>query len=289
MNMTNIIAFTKMRSFGNAFICVNGFQEHVHDGSEFARRICNPYCGIGADGVALVMPSNKADVRMCLYNADGSETDRYGNALRAVGSYVFEKDICRREVIRVETSAGIKVVRILLEGGDVSAIMVDREVPVLSAAQIPVVLPRGVEGSRLIDYPLSVGGITYSLTAVGIDGVAHGIILTPDLAQTDCPAIAARIGELGLFPRGVVLEFVEVLSSSRVRLCAWKQGDSIRVRDGGACVSAVACILCQRTDRSVEMELQGGSSLHVDWNKADDHLYLTAPACRSTDGTFAFY
>ena len=285
--MTNITAFTKIRCFGYGFIWFNGFRELLHDAREFARRICNPYCGIGADGVALVMPSNKADVRMCLYNPDGSESDRYGNALRAVGTYVFEKDICRREVIRVETSAGIKVVRILLEGGDVTAVMIDRETPVLAPSGIPVTLPHDAEGPRLINYPLSVNGIDYSLTAVGIDGVAHGVLLAPSLDKIDIDAIVARIREMALFPKGAVLEFAEVLSSSRVRLCAWKQGDSIRVRDGGACACAVACILCERTDRSVEMELQGGSSLHVEWNKADDHIYLTAPACRSTEGTFA--
>ncbi|HJA79629.1 diaminopimelate epimerase [uncultured Desulfovibrio sp.] len=280
------IKFTKMQGLGNDYVYINGFEEHVPDPSALAKRVSDRHFGIGSDGLVLILPSNKADVRMRMFNPDGSEAEMCGNAIRCVGKFVFDNGLCTKDTVQVETAAGIRIVRLLKDGGEITGATVDMGAPVLNPADIPANLPEGMEGKPFVNCPVMVDGVTYEVTAVSM-GNPHAVIFLRGIDSLDLPDLGPKFEHHPLFPQRTNTEFVEVVSRSRVRMRVWERGTGETLACGtGACAVAVACVLNELTERSVDVELPGGV-LRIVWDKADNHVYMSGPASKVFDGALS--
>ncbi|OXS28587.1 MAG: diaminopimelate epimerase [Desulfovibrio sp. MES5] len=271
--------FTKMQGIGNDYVYVNGFEERVDSPGELARKISNRNFGVGSDGLVLILPSASADVRMRMFNADGSEAEMCGNAVRCVGKYVYDHGIQVKDVIRVETGAGVKVVRLLFEAGEVCGATVDMGEPELTPAKIPVLTAASSDGGqqRFVAHPVDVSGQLYEITAVSM-GNPHAVIFMKGIDELDLPRMGPDFENHPLFPKRTNTEFVEVISSTRVRMRVWERGAGETLACGtGACAVAVACVLNGYTGRDVEVELKGGT-LQIHWDEGSNHVYMTGGA-----------
>lgn len=281
------LRFTKMQGIGNDYVYVNGFEERVDEPGALARRISDRHFGVGADGLVLILPSVAADVRMRMFNADGTEAEMCGNAVRCVGKYAHERGLVRQPVVRVETLAGEKTVRLLFDGGSVTGATVDMGAPELAPERIPVLVEDGGDTGRFVARPVEVGGIVHAVTAVSM-GNPHAVVFMDGIDALDLPALGPRFEHHALFPRRTNTEFVEVLSESRVRMRVWERGAGETLACGtGACAVAVACHLNGRTGRDVDVELRGGT-LHIAWDAASGHVFMTGGAVTVFDGEYYY-
>lgn len=277
--MAAALRFTKMQGIGNDYVYVNGFEERVDNPGELARKISNRNFGVGSDGLVLILPSASADVRMRMFNADGSEAEMCGNAVRCVGKYVYDHGIQVKDVITVETGAGVKVVRLLFEAGEVRGATVDMGEPELTPAKVPVLTEASPDGGqqRFVAHPVDVNGQLYEITAVSM-GNPHAVIFMKGIDDLDLPRMGPDFEHHPLFPKRTNTEFVEVISSTRVRMRVWERGAGETLACGtGACAVAVACVLNGYTGRDVEVELKGGT-LKIHWDENSNHVYMTGGA-----------
>ena len=283
--MNEPLKFTKMQGLGNDYVYVNGFSQTVNDPAALAKRISDRHFGIGSDGLVLILPSRTQDVRMRMFNPDGSEAEMCGNAIRCVGKYVHDHGISTKDMLRVETGAGVKIVRLIKEGGEVCGATVDMGEPILAPADIPAVLPEGAQGDRFLSLPVTVDGKDYAVTAVSM-GNPHAVVFMDGIDALDPPVIGPKFENHPLFPQRTNTEFVEVVNEARVRMRVWERGTGETLACGtGACAVAVASFLNGRTGRIVEVELRGGL-LRIKWDETDGHVYMTGPAATVYDGTF---
>lgn len=277
--MAAALRFTKMQGIGNDYVYVNGFEERVDSPGELARKISNRNFGVGSDGLVLILPSASADVRMRMFNADGSEAEMCGNAVRCVGKYVYDHGIQVKDVITVETGAGVKVVRLLFEAGEVCGATVDMGEPELTPAKIPVLTEASTDGGqqRFVARLVDVSGQLYEITAVSM-GNPHAVIFMKGIDDLDLPRIGPDFEYHPLFPKRTNTEFVEVISSTKVRMRVWERGAGETLACGtGACAVAVACVLNGYTGRDVEVELKGGT-LQIHWDESSNRVYMTGGA-----------
>lgn len=287
--MARELRFTKMQGIGNDYIYINGFQEEVNNPGELAARMSDRHFGVGSDGLVLILPSAVADLRMRMFNADGTEAEMCGNASRCVGKYAYDHGLVKKDVIRLETAAGIKVIRLRFEGGEVCGATVDMGEPILVPSRIPVelapVLSVDEEERRCIAHPIEVDGRTWAVTAVSM-GNPHAVVFLQGIDELDLTALGPKFEHHHIFPRRTNTEFVEVLSSTRIRMRVWERGAGETLACGtGACAAAVACALNGQTGRSVDVELRGGV-LHVDWDETSGHVYMSGAAVTVFEGVY---
>ncbi len=266
--------FTKMHGAGNDYVYVDCFAQGVPpDLPELARRISDRRFGVGGDGLILIRPSDKADARMQMFNADGSEAEMCGNGIRCVAKYVYDHGICRRDDLRIETGAGVLSLRVEAVGGVVRRVRVDMGEPVLDPARIPTTLP----GQPVADVELTVAGRTLRVTSVSM-GNPHCVIFVPQATDDLVLGLGPRIETDPHFPARVNVEFVEVISPHEVRQRTWERGSGETWACGtGASAVCVAGVLTGRTGRQIINHLRGGD-LELDWNQSDNHVYMTGPA-----------
>ena len=271
------IRFAKMHGAGNDLVvidCLAG--DPVSDWASFARFALDRRLGIGGDQLLLVRPSRDADFSMAIRNADGSQAEMCANGIRAFTKYVRDKGLTRKDVIRVETLAGIVTPRWL--GGDQVEVEMTR--PVLGPAKIPTLL-----GGRapLIDVPLEVGGERLSVCAVGM-GNPHCVVFVDDPDAYPVERIGRLIEHHPAFPERVNVEFVGVRSRGELVQRTWERGSGETLACGsGACAVGVAAVLSGRAERDVRIQLRGGV-LRIRWPESDGPVYLTGPAARVFDG-----
>lgn len=268
--------FFKVHGLGNDFILVDLLQQEWPDGerglSDAARRLCHRQFGIGADGLVLIRPSRQADVAMQIINADGSEAEMCGNAIRCVAKYLCERGGIQKEEIRVETKAGVMVPRLVLEKGRVEAVRVDMGPPRLERRDIPMI---GTPG-RVVNEPLVLEGQTFYVTAISM-GNPHCVLFVPDVEQVDLAGLGPKLENHPAFPRKTNVEFVQVLNTAEVKMRVWERGAGPTLACGtGACATVVASVLNGYTGRLVKVHLPGGT-LFIEWAE-DGHLYMTGPA-----------
>ena len=274
--------FTKWQGCGNDFILVDCLQEDVKDCSAFARKACDRHYGIGGDGVLLLLPSDKADFRMRIFNTDGSEAEMCGNGIRCFARYLYDEGIAKGAEFTVETGAGILVPRIVPEAGLAKAVRVDMGKPVLSGDEIPVT---GFGKNRVVAEPIQVAGKTYEMTCVSM-GNPHCVIFVDDIASCGIEELGALFESHERFPRRTNTEFVEVRDREHLRMRVWERGAAITLACGtGACATLVAAVLNKMSERKAEVELDGGT-LMIEWAE-DDHIYMTGPAERVFAGEIA--
>ena len=271
--------FSKMQGIGNDFIIINCFEEDVPDPSRLAIQMCRTHYGIGADGLVLLEPGDGADVSMRIFNADGSESEMCGNALRCIGKYMYERGMTDRTKLSVLTRGGIKELWLTVEDGLVTYVRADMGSPELAPRRIPVDLP----GEIVLKHRLQMMGQTLFITCVNM-GNPHTVIFVRDPEVIDLPVLGPMIEHHPLFPRRTNVEFVRVIKRDVLQMRVWERGAGETLACGtGACAALVAGVLTGSCDRSVQMKLAGGN-LSLQWNAADNHVYMSGEAAFVFDG-----
>jgi diaminopimelate epimerase len=274
--------FTKMHGIGNDYICVDGFAQQVADPEGLARRVSDRHFGIGGDGLILILPSDQADVRMRMFNADGSESEMCGNGIRCLAKYAYDHGLARQNPMRVQTGNGVLTIQLHLDAaGKVAAATVDMGQPILEPARIPV----DFHGDRMVDALVKVDNQPFKVTAVSM-GNPHAVIYVDDVAAVDLERLGPVIENHPLFPRRANVHFAQVLSPGQVSMRTWERGSGVTLACGtGACGVCVAGVLTGRSDRRIMARLSGGE-LQLEWRQADNHVYMTGPAVEVFSGDF---
>lgn len=285
--MARQIPFTKMEGCGNDYVYVNGFEVDVPDPSALAVKISDRHFGVGSDGLVLILPSETADVRMRMFNSDGSEAEMCGNASRCVGKYAYDNGICRKDTIRLETKAGLKILHMIIQDGVAVGARVDMGEPELTPERIPVSPDDGGDAARCVARPLQAAGGSWPVTCVSM-GNPHAVLFVNDTDGLNLPEIGPEFENHGWFPRRTNTEFVQIVDKGRVKMRVWERGAGETLACGtGACATGVACVLNGKTDRRIQVDLLGGS-LTIEWNAEDNHVYMTGPATTVFTGIYDF-
>lgn len=275
------LPFTKMHGIGNDYVYVNAFETPVPDAAAVARAVSPRNTAIGSDGLILIAPSDVADVRMEMYNADGSRGEMCGNGIRCVGKFARDHGLASGAEIRVETDAGTKTLALEPASGPVERVCVDMGEPAFEPAAIPM-----SAAGQLVDAPLALDGVEYRITCVSM-GNPHCVLFVDSTEATDVHGIGRRIEKDPLFPAGVNVELVEVLEpapATRLRMRVWERGSGeTRACGTGACAVAVAAFLTNRGQRKVVVELLGGD-LEIEWRASDNHILMTGGATEVFSG-----
>jgi diaminopimelate epimerase len=275
--------FSKWHGQGNDFVIVNGFQEKLNDYRQAAIAVCDRHFGIGADGLVILLPAATADAdfKIRIFNSDGSEAEMCGNATRCIARYVYENGLTEKTSLTLETLAGYIKPEIVFEAGQIKTICVDMGEPRLQRSEIPMA---GPDDLQAVNIPLEAAGGTYGITCVSM-GNPHCVIFVDDITAVDLSAIGPGIETHSLFPRKTNVEFVQVLSSDKVRMRVWERGAGVTLACGtGASATLVASVLNGKTDRAITVNLDGGD-LFVEW-RDDNHIYMSGPAIEVFRGSY---
>ena len=271
--------FTKMHGIGNDYVYVNCFKEEVPDPSQTAIKVSDRHFGIGSDGLILIKPSDVADGKMEMYNADGSQGAMCGNGIRCVAKYMYDYGLTDKTSISVETKSGIKYLDLTVENGKVSTVKVNMGAPILKAADIPVLC----DTEQMIDQPVTVDGKEWKMTCVSM-GNPHAITYIEDVKNLDIEKIGPKFENHPIFPDRVNTEFVKVIDRKTVEMRVWERGSGETLACGtGACATAVACILNGLTEDEVTVKLLGGD-LTIFWDRKENLVYMTGSATTVFDG-----
>lgn len=267
------LKFTKMHGCGNDYIYFNCFTQQVENPEELSIRLSDRHFGVGGDGVILICPSDKADARMRMFNADGSEGKMCGNGTRCIGKYIYERGIAKKAVVTLETLSGIKTLSLTVKNDEVIAVQVDMGAPILESANIPVKL----SGDRAVNVEHMLAGKQQRFTCVSM-GNPHCVIFTENIDELDLEKIGPAYEHDPIFLESVNTEFVEVLNDHTLKMRVWERGSGETLACGtGACATTVAAVLCgyckQNTD--VTMKLRGGELVI---RYTGDTVLMTGPA-----------
>ncbi|UVI27843.1 diaminopimelate epimerase [Paenibacillus spongiae] len=273
--------FTKMHGLGNDFIVISGETTLPDHAAELAIELCNRYFGIGADGLVFILPSGKADFRMRIINSDGSEAEQCGNAIRCVAKYVYDNGLTDKESITIETlGAGVQQVQINSIDGRAHTVRVDMGEPILEGLKVPTT----VDANPVLNHAIEVDGTEFRFTAVSM-GNPHCVIYVDDAVNFDLNKWGPKLETHPMFPRKINVEFVTVRSRDYADMRVWERGAGPTLACGtGACATVVASVLNGYTDRKAVVALKGGE-LTIEWNEADNHIYMTGPAAEVFRGS----
>jgi diaminopimelate epimerase len=278
--------FTKMHGIGNDYVYVNGFQESVDDPAALARRIADRHFGVGGDGLILVLPSEQADVRMRMFNADGSEAEMCGNGIRCVAKFAFDRGISKSNPMRVETGRGVLDLALTVEEGRVREVTVNMREPVLALPEIPVDAARLIKGNSQHEYVFDIEGQSLSAAFVSM-GNPHVVMFVDNVAAIELDRLGPRVERHPAFPRRINAHWVQIVSRQEVIMRTWERGSGITLACGtGACAVCVAGVLTGRTGRKILAHLPGGD-LKLDWDERDNCVYMTGPATEVFSGEWA--
>ena len=271
--------FTKMHGIGNDYVYVNCFKETVEHPSEAAIKVSDRHFGIGSDGLILIKPSEVADGKMEMYNADGSQGAMCGNGIRCVAKYMYDYGITDKTSISVETKSGIKYLDLTIKDGKVDTVKVNMGTPILKAVDIPV----RSEKEQVIDEPVMVDGKEWKITCVSM-GNPHAITYIDDVKNLEIEKIGPKFENHEIFPDRVNTEFVHVIDRNTVEMRVWERGSGETLACGtGACAVAVSSILKGLTEEEVTVKLLGGD-LKIFWDRTENKVYMTGSATTVFDG-----
>lgn len=255
--------FTKMQGIGNDYIYVNCFEEKVDDPERVSQIVSDRHFGIGGDGLVLIMPSDKADFRMRMFNADGSEGNMCGNATRCIGKFVYDNGLTNKTEITLETKSGIKYLTLYPENGKVKTVLVNMGKAVLTPADIPM----KAEGESFINKPIEVLGSEVYITSVSM-GNPHAVTYVDDVTSLDLEKIGPAFENHPIFPERVNTEFIKVLDSHTIKMRVWERGSGETWACGtGACAAAVASVKNGyfKNGEEITVKLRGGD-LFITYN-----------------------
>ncbi|MBL7971417.1 MAG: diaminopimelate epimerase [Prolixibacteraceae bacterium] len=273
--------FTKMHGLGNDFIFIENPDNRDLNYSGLAVAWCHRQLGIGADGIVIVLPSEVADLRMRIINADGSEANMCGNAIRCFARYAYERGLVKSKSFKIETFAGIMIPEVITNSGGVVAVRVNMGKPNLERQFIPML---GNE-KEAIQEPIQIDNQEFCVTSL-LMGVPHTMVFVPEVKAVELEKYGRAIEKHALFPKGTNVNFVEVISRERIKIRTWERGAGATLACGtGSCASAVASALNNYTGRRVAVELQFGK-LEIEWTE-DGTVFMIGPATESFSGEIA--
>lgn len=275
-----MIKFTKMHGLGNDYVYIDAIHQKIEDEENLARFVSDRHFGIGSDGLILICESSVADFKMRMFNADGSEAEMCGNGIRCVGKFVYDKGLTNKEVVTIETLAGIKTLKLNVKDGKVKTARVDMGEPILESEKIPVI------SNEMPVKNLKVKADTkeFTFTCVSM-GNPHAITVVDSVDDFDVQKYGKIIEIDKAFPKKTNVEFIQIIDENNIKMRVWERGAGETLACGtGACGAAVACNLNGLTSRNVTIGLLGGN-LQIEWNEKDNHVYMTGPAVTVFEGS----
>ena len=274
-----MIKFTKMHGLGNDYVYMDAIHQNIENESSLAQFVSNRNFGIGSDGLILICKSEVADFKMRMFNSDGSEAEMCGNGIRCVGKFVYDKGLTDKKELSIETLAGIKILQLNVENGKVKTVRVDMGEPILTPKEIPVIS----QEEPVKNLKLQAEDREFKFTCVSM-GNPHAITIVDNTAEFDVETYGKILEVDKAFPNKTNVEFIEIVDKNHIKMRVWERGAGETLACGtGACASVVTCVLNNLTENIVEVELLGGS-LEIEWNKQDNHVYMTGPAVTVFEG-----
>ena len=274
-----MIKFTKMHGLGNDYVYMDAMDQNIEKESSLAQFVSNRNFGIGSDGLILICKSEIADFKMRMFNSDGSEAEMCGNGIRCVGKFVYDKGLTNKTEITIETLAGVKTLQLNVEQGKVKTVRVDMGEPILTPKEIPVVS----EEEPVKNLKLKAKDKEFTFTCVSM-GNPHAITIVKNTKEFDVETYGRILEVDKVFPNKTNVEFIEIVDKNHINMRVWERGAGETLACGtGACASVVACILNGLTENKVNVELLGGI-LKIEWDKEDNHVYMTGPAVTVFEG-----
>ena len=271
--------FTKMQGCGNDYIYVNCFEETVPDPSGTSICLSDRHFGVGGDGLVLISPSDTADFDMDMYNADGSRSGMCGNAIRCVGKYVYDRGLTEKKVITVSTQTGVKTLWLDVQYGAVQTVRVCMGKPDFRPEAVPV----AGEGDSFLRQDITVLGETWNVSAVSV-GNPHCVTYVDDPYALDFERIGPAFENHPVFPARVNTEFIQIIDAHTLKMRVWERGsgETFACGTGASAALAVTAKLGLCADEA-DLILRGGT-LHIEWDRETDLLYMTGPATFVFDG-----
>lgn len=272
--------FTKMHGIGNDYVYVDCTKKELKKPEEIAKLVSDRHFGIGSDGLILIKRSEVADFYMDMYNADGSKGEMCGNGIRCVAKYVYDYGLTDKTALTIETLAGIKELVLTIEDKKVAKVRVNMGAPILAPEKIPVLAKK----EPVVKEPIAVDGREWEMTCVSV-GNPHAIVFLEEPVSTfPIEKVGPSFEHHKRFPNRINTEFVEVVSRDRIKMRVWERGANETFACGtGACASVVASVLNGYCNKTVTVELLGGE-LEIQWNDADNCVYMTGSATTVFDG-----
>lgn len=275
------LKFTKMHGCGNDYIYFNCFAQEVADPEALSIRLSDRHFGIGGDGIVLICPSETADAKMRMFNADGSEGKMCGNATRCIGKYMYDHGMIDKPEMTLETLSGIKVLKMTAENGTIASVTVDMGKAILKPADIPACY----DGDTAVAVPLEVDGVPYAVTCVSM-GNPHCVVFVDDDVNTlDLPKIGPSFERHEKFPERINTEFIRVIDDHTLQMRVWERGSGETWACGtGACAAAVAAVLngyCPKGE-DILVHLRGGD---LTIRYTDDAVLLSGSATTVFEGS----
>lgn len=271
--------FTKMHGCGNDYVYVNCFTEQIADAVSAAKQVSDRHFGIGADGLILIKPSDKADFTMEMYNADGSRSKMCGNGIRCVAKYVFDYGLTKNKNITVESGGSIKYLDLKVEDGKVAEVTVNMGSPITDPKLVPV----NSNKEEVIAEPIEIDGSSYKITCVSM-GNPHAVVFVEDTKAVNIEKIGPLFENNEFFPERTNTEFIHVIDRNTIDMRVWERGSGETLACGtGACASVYACILNGYTEDEVTVRLLGGE-LKIAYDREKHTIFMTGPAVKVFDG-----
>ncbi len=274
------IQFTKMHGLGNDYFFIEAEHDSPVDWPELSRRMSHRYLGAGSDGIILILPSDKADFAMRIFNADGSEAETCGNGVRCFAKYVHERRLTSKTYFVIDTLGGPNRVELSVEDQTVARVRSNMGRPKFERADIPMEGPAG----RVLEEPLDVYGETFPVTCVNV-GNPHAVVFVDDATRVDLENLGPMIENHPKFPQRTNVEFVNVVDRENIVMRIWERGSGVTMASGsGACGAALASMITERVNRRVEVNLVFGR-LSIEWAE-DGNVYQEGPAAEVFTGAW---
>lgn len=274
-----IMRFTKMHGAGNDYIYIDCFKENVENPEELSKFLSDRHFSVGADGIVLICPSEKADCFMDIYNADGSRAKMCGNAVRCTAKYIYDNKV-KKSIIKIDTLSRVKSVKLFIENGIATGGTVNMGKPILNGHQIPTRYGDSIVKNKI----LSIENKDYEITCVSM-GNPHCVVFHKNINTLDLEQIGPLFENHEMFPERINTEFVEALDKNNLKMRVWERGSGETLACGtGACAVAVASVINGICDKEKEINIHTkGGVLTVIWHK-NNNVYLSGEAVKVFDG-----
>lgn len=279
-----MIKFTKMQGLGNDFICMNYEDVYKYNLKIFSKFICDRHFGIGADGLILIGTSKIADCKMRIFNNDGTEAEMCGNGIRCLAKYIYEKNIIKKEKIRIETLAGIKEVEYKLENQKIMALNVNMGIPQLDINKLPIYIPNSYKyKERKCKILIKVQDKEFLGLFLTV-GNPHTVIEIKDIKNFEVTKYGKLVENHKYFPKKTNVEFVEIVNENNIKLRVWERGVGETFACGtGAVAAAYAMYIENKIKNNVVVELEGGK-LNISIDEKTNEVYMEGPAVNIFNG-----
>ncbi len=275
--------FTKMHGIGNDYVYVNGFEEKVSDPADVARKVSDRHFGIGSDGLILILPSDKADVRMRMFNIDGSEGEMCGNGIRCVAKYAFDHGLTKNNPMRVETGRGVLTLELKTTAGKVEQVTVNMGEPIFEPGKIPFDPGKANPTNNPKVFRYELAGEAMDVVPIST-GNPHSVSFVKDVDALDLNRIGPLAERHPSFPKRVNCHWAQIISPREIKMRTWERGSGITWACGtGASAVLVSSVITARAERKAMIHLPGGD-LQIEWREGDNNIYMTGPATEVFSG-----